>query len=115
MKRIKKYIGQTFVANPRGFISIILLALVGVAAFVPVLTYFYFARDLNTRDTIMNRKNTGVILLDRNNKPFFKFYSAHFESHKPLSQIPKVTQEAIISAEDREFYQHPGFSIKGIV
>src|SRR3989344_3473075 len=115
MKRIKKYIGQTFVANPRGFISIILLALVGVAAFVPVLTYFYFARDLNTRDTIMNRKDTGVILLDRNNKPFFKFYEAHFKDYTPLSQIPKSLQQAVIAAEDREFYSHPGFSIKAIV
>lgn len=114
-KKVTNYFNQAFEANPRGYVSIILLALVGVAAFVPILTYFYFAKDLNAQDTIMNRKDTGVILLDRNNKPFFKFYEAHFKDYTPLSQIPKVLQQAVIAAEDREFYSHPGFSIKGIV
>jgi membrane peptidoglycan carboxypeptidase len=31
-----------------------------------------------------------------------------------FSQIPVVTQRAILAAEDRDFYKHGGFSIKGI-
>jgi membrane peptidoglycan carboxypeptidase len=33
----------------------------------------------------------------------------------PLSQVPVVTQHAVLSAEDRGFYDHGGFSIQGIV
>ena len=32
----------------------------------------------------------------------------------PLSQVPQLTQHAVLAAEDRQFYQHGGFSPKGI-
>ena len=86
----------------------------GVVAFVPIFTYFYFARDLKTPDSIMNRNDTGLILLDRNGEPFFKFYEAKQKTFVPLSEIPQDTKEAIIAIEDKEFYEHPGFSLKGI-
>lgn len=95
----------------------ILLALVAVAgslAFVPVFTYFYFVRDLKSPDAIMNRNDTGLILLDRNEEPFFRFYEAKQKTFVPLSEIPEHTKQAIISIEDKEFYKHPGFSIRGI-
>jgi len=95
----------------------LLLALVtmgGVVAFVPIFTYFYFARDLKSPDSIMNRNDTGLILLDRNSEPFFRFYEAKQKTFVPLSGISKNAQLAIISTEDREFYQHPGFSLRGI-
>lgn len=114
-EKIRNFWDQKFEANTRGFVSIILLALVGVAAFVPILTYFYFAKDLNAQESILNKKDTGVILLDRNNKPFFKFYEAHFKDYTPLSKIPVHFQQAVIAAEDKEFYSHPGFSLKGMV
>jgi membrane peptidoglycan carboxypeptidase len=31
-----------------------------------------------------------------------------------FSEIPVVTQQAMLAAEDREFYNHGGFSIRGI-
>lgn len=83
--------------------------------FIPIFTYLYFAQDLKSKDTIMNRNNTGIVLLDRNGKSFFSFYAAHNTDYVPLSQIPKVAQEAVIEAEDRHFYQHPGFSISAII
>lgn len=93
---------------------IILLSCILLVISVPVLTYFYFARDLSSKESIMNRNNTGVTLLDRNEKPFFTFYSAQYKTEIPISQIPEVMQEAIISAEDKDFYEHPGFSVKAI-
>ena len=31
-----------------------------------------------------------------------------------ITDIPKTTQEAILAAEDRAFYEHGGFSVRGI-
>jgi membrane peptidoglycan carboxypeptidase len=31
-----------------------------------------------------------------------------------FSQIPVITQQAMLAAEDRDFYNHGGFSLKGI-
>ncbi len=82
--------------------------------FVPIFTYMYFARDLSSKESIMNRNNTGVTLLDRHDKVFFSFYQGQLRNLVPLSAIPKVTQQAVMAAEDKDFYSHPGFSIKAL-
>src|SRR3954466_7305044 len=33
----------------------------------------------------------------------------------PLSQIPKVLQEALIATEDRRFYEHHGVDLRGLM
>ncbi|MBI4084806.1 MAG: PBP1A family penicillin-binding protein [Candidatus Levybacteria bacterium] len=83
--------------------------------FIPTATYLYFVRDLSTKESIIAHKSEGILLLDRNGKPFFSFYQAREKTTIPISQIPKLTQEAVISVEDKEFYNHPGFSLRGIV
>lgn len=90
------------------------IAVVTLITFIPIFTYLYFAKDLTSKESIMNRNNTGFILTDRNDKPFFAFYEAYEKEFIPLSKIPKHTQQAVIAIEDREFYTHPGFSIRGI-
>ncbi|MCL4366117.1 PBP1A family penicillin-binding protein [Patescibacteria group bacterium] len=96
----------------------LLVAFFAVTAFfciIPVITYIYFASDLSTKEGLMSHNDTGIILLDRNNQPFFSFYQAKLKKEIPLSTIPKLTQQAIISTEDKDFYSHPGFSIKAIL
>lgn len=54
------------------------------------------------------------MLYDRNGELFFAFNRARPRIFIPLSQVPPHTQQAIIAAEDKDFYSHPGFSIKGM-
>ncbi len=109
----KRFIKFLFGISKRDLLAA-LTAIVIVITFIPVFTYMYFAKDLKTPDGIMNKNDAGVVLLDRNQKPFFTFYQARNRTYVPLNQIPKSMQQAIIAAEDREFYTNPGFSIKGI-
>jgi 1A family penicillin-binding protein len=95
-------------------IGIALLSLTGLFLFIPFFTYTIFATDIDSKDIIMNKNNTGVTLLDNSNMPFFAFYQAKNKSVVPLSSIPIVTRQAVISSEDKDFYSHPGFSISGI-
>lgn len=93
--------------------------LCGAGAFVvfvgiPVFTYAYFAKDLGSKESIITRNEEGVTLLDRRNKPFYTLYDAKKREYVPLDQISENLQEAVVAAEDRDFYEHPGFSIKGI-
>ena len=81
----------------------------------PIFTYLYFIRDLGSKERIANRNNGGVVLLDRNDKPFFTFYEAKTKNVVPLSQIPKVTREAVIAVEDKDFYKHSGISPTSVV
>ena len=81
---------------------------------IPLATYLYFVRDLSSKESIIAHKSEGVLLLDRNDKPFFSFYQARKKTTVPISQIPRFIKEAVISVEDKEFYNHPGFSLRGI-
>lgn len=90
-------------------------AVIAFFAFIPVFTYYYFASDLTSETRLVSHNDRGVTLLDRHGIPFFEFYQAKaYNSNVPISEIPKITQQAIVSSEDKDFYYHHGFSIKAI-
>lgn len=62
-------------------------------------------RDLEVATKIFDRKGTLLyeIYADQNRTPL------------SLSEIPTYVQQATIAIEDRDFYHHQGFSIKGMV
>lgn len=111
---MKKLFSRFFVAYKQEFFLVFVAVIIALIS-VPLFTYFYFSRDLTSKETIMNRNNTGVILLDRNNKPFFTFYSGKVTTVVPLSEIPEHIQAAVIAAEDKHFYSHPGISLSAII
>ncbi|MDR0291203.1 MAG: transglycosylase domain-containing protein [Elusimicrobium sp.] len=49
---------------------------------------------------------------DRNNKLIYEF-SIEKRVMVPLEEIPVDIQNAVLSMEDRDFFKHPGFSVKG--
>lgn len=105
---------RIFAENKRD-IAIALTAVVVFFSTIPIITYIYFTKDLMSKESIMNKNDTGVTLFDSHGRPFFTFYQAKNKAFVPITQIPLYAQQAVIISEDREFYQHPGFSIRGII
>jgi 1A family penicillin-binding protein len=98
--------------------DLLLLVLVLIFFFVvfPVLFVYGFASTkLWSKEQIVAQNATGVVLLDRNNTPYFSFYDGNIREYTPLSKVPQNFQEAVVAAEDKEFYEHPGFSVRGII
>ena len=91
-----------------------LLGLIAILILIPPLTYLYFIRDLSSKANIINHKNAGVILVDRNDKPFFTLYEGRTKNTASISSLPDYIPKAVISVEDKRFYKEPGFSIQGI-
>lgn len=90
----------------------VVIILIGFSSFY---IYYHFARNLKSTEAIMNYKDSGLMLTDRNGKDFFSFYQAKTKKYIPLDQISKNLQNAIIASEDKDFYKHGGFSIQGII
>ena len=82
---------------------------------VPIATYAYYYNDIGDKERLLNRNNTGVVLLDKNGKAFFSTGRAEKRELVPLDQISDVTEDALIAAEDKDFYKHSGFDIFGII
>jgi 1A family penicillin-binding protein len=81
---------------------------------IPPVTYLYFAKDLKNKDSVMNRQQTGLTLMDRTGAEFYSFDLAKSFTYIPISDIPKTAQDGAVATEDKNFYTNPGFSITGI-
>lgn len=91
-----------------------IIGIVIFLVFIPAYTYNTFAGSLDDKSTLMNRNDTGFVLYDRNGTPFFSFDQGKAKTFVPLSQVPQVTQTALIASEDKTFYSNPGFSVLAI-
>jgi len=80
---------------------------------VPIATYFYYYNYISDIDKLLNKNNTGVVLLDRRGKAFFSTGKAEHRDLLKLKDISDDTEHALIAAEDKEFYNHGGFSLTG--
>lgn len=81
------------------------------ALIIPLITFVYFALTMGDMETLMNRNNTGVVLKDIHGETFFSTGNAQHREAVPLSEISEYMQRATIASEDRNFYDHGGFSI----
>lgn len=77
----------------------------------PVLTYAYYYNDIADQDRLMNRNNTGIVLKDKSGATFYEIGKAEQRELVGLDQIADVTEDALVAAEDKDFYKHGGFSL----
>lgn len=98
------------IAVTSGVVAVILVL-------IPLLTYAYFARDIANKERLMNRKDTGVVLVDRHGEEFYRAYGAESSDNKDISleKMPDHVPQALIATEDREFYDHGGYSVKAML
>lgn len=65
--------------------------------------------ELTHKDQIVSTR-----ILDRNGQLLYRIYEDENRTLIPLSQVPTHVIQATVAIEDRDFWQHHGFSIKGI-
>lgn len=81
----------------------------------PIITYAMLYQDISDPERLMNRANTGVQLLDKNEEVFFSTSSNTSLKRLKLDEISDYTEKALISSEDKSFYEHSGVSVRGIL
>lgn len=96
-------------------VAVIGTPIIAFLILTPIFTYVYFANAISDPDRLMNYGNTGVVLLDKNGEAFYSFGTADRGERLPLDQISDYAEKALISAEDKNFYKHSGFSIISIL
>lgn len=81
----------------------------------PIITYAMLYRDISDPERLMNRSNTGVQLADKNGEVFFSTSTSTTLKRLTLDEIADNTEKALISSEDKSFYEHSGISMRGIL
>lgn len=83
--------------------------------FLPA-SFFIFISDLPKLSNLsVNYIPKSTKILDRNGNLLFEIYANQNRTIVPLSKVPKKLQEATIAIEDKDFYRHDGFDVRGIM
>lgn len=102
---------QKLQSKKRVFISIVFLSVISIALFL----YFFIFKTLPSPNELTQKTpQVSTKIYDRNGYVLYKIYKDQNRTIVPLSQIPIHVRLATLAAEDAEFYNHPGFSLKGI-
>lgn len=120
MPRARKHKTATFTKSPLfkkilKYCFFIALFLGASSVVIAGTTNAYFQATIKDKEVLINNKNTGILLLDNKGDPFFSFYNGKRRKYVTLAEISKHAQRAAIVAEDKEFYQHGGISLRGII
>ena len=77
----------------------------------------WFSRDLPNPDKLLDRQIAqSTKIYDRTGQTvLYEIYSEKKRTLVELSDIPEGVKKATIVAEDRDFYKHYGFDLKGII
>jgi len=98
--------------------NIVLGSLAGVVliGFLLAATYvFWVTRDLPSYDTLAHYEPPVTTRLYAGNGTLIGEYARERRLFVPIGQMPEQVKEAFLSAEDKNFYSHPGVDVFGIV
>jgi 1A family penicillin-binding protein len=86
-----------------------------VFIFIPSFSYQWLRTLPNPQ--LLSRRDLEVStkIFDRKGKLLYEIYTDQNRTPITLKDIPLIVQQATIAIEDREFYSHQGFSVKGIL
>ena len=71
-------------------------------------------KDLPNVNEIYNPPKLSTKIYDRNDKLLYQFYENEDRSWVRIDQIPREMILSTLAIEDKDFYQHHGFSLRGI-
>ena len=93
-------------------IAIIVGPILAFLIILPLVTYWYFSKDIADQDRLMNRNNTGIVLYANDGKTeVYRSGRAEHRTLVPLDKMSESVKQAVIASEDKDFYEHSGFSV----
>jgi len=102
-----------FVFSLRLFVGLLLLAVIGSAGMVGL--FWHFGRSLPDYQQLASYEPPTVTRVHAGDGRLLTEFSRQRRVFVPFDAIPKRVVKAFISAEDKDFYEHPGIDIKGIL
>lgn len=82
--------------------------------FLPYVIYTWLAALPNPSMLTRRDLEVSTKIYDRNGALLYEIYADQNRNPIPIDEIPKNIIQATIAIEDRDFYRHNGFSMKGI-
>ncbi|MEK7119095.1 MAG: transglycosylase domain-containing protein [Patescibacteria group bacterium] len=91
------------------------IAVTALFFFFPYNAYRWLTSLPNPQLLVKRDLEVTTKIFDRNGALLYEVYADQNRTPRPLAEIPDVVKQATIAIEDRDFYRHSGFSIRGIL
>lgn len=109
----KKIFAATFFYKLKFFIFGILFSFFVI--FLPLLFVIFASQLPNPYSMSINSIPKTTKIYDRNGNLLYEVYANQNRTIVKLSDVPSYLKNATIAIEDKDFYEHPGFDIRGII
>lgn len=88
-----------------------------VGAFLFLIFYLLILKDLPSPTKLASPTSFPIStkIYDRNNKLLYDIYVEKNRNPIKLSELPSYIKFATIASEDKDFYKHGGFALRGIL
>jgi penicillin-binding protein 1A len=106
VKFILRFFGFLFAAGTTAFV-------VGIAATAGLL--WHFSKDLPDYTQLQNYEPRVMTRVHAADGSLLAEYAKERRLYLPIQAIPKLVTNAFVAAEDKNFYQHPGVDVYGIM
>src|SRR6204780_858024 len=105
MKIILRFLGFLFAAGT-------ILFIVGITAVAGLL--WHYSKDLPDYTQLQDYEPPVMTRVHAADGSLLAEYAKERRLYLPIQAIPRLVTNAFVSAEDKNFYQHPGIDIQGI-
>ena len=96
-------------------VTVLFFSLIAMIVFT-LFSFVIFAKDLPSPNKLTARDSSlSTKIFDRNNKLLYDIYGDKNRALVNWNQLPPNVKNATIAIEDKDFYNHRGFSATGIV
>jgi penicillin-binding protein 1A len=96
-----------------GFKLLVISGLIAISVCVYLL--YYYSRDLPDYSQLANYHPPSVTRIYSRDGNLIEEYALERRVFVPISSVPRSLIEAFIAAEDKNFFEHPGVDIIGII
>ncbi|MFH1561683.1 MAG: PBP1A family penicillin-binding protein [Patescibacteria group bacterium] len=110
---VKKKVPRQIIINQKGFL--VFLFGLGVVILIASGLINFFADFPSPSHLVQMEPTLTTKIYDRNHVLLYKIYRDENRTLVPLEKIPEHLIQATLAIEDKEFYQHHGLSILGIL
>ena len=105
-RRRKKIISTFFIVS---IVGMVLIFIFSIGAFA------WFAKDLPNPNEVQRKDGFSTIIFDRNGKELYDIYADENRIPITIEQVPDNLKHATVAIEDKTFYEHQGYSTRGII
>lgn len=97
------------------FIAVLVLFMVIFGFLASIGLFAWYAKDLPQPDKIADFKGLSTIIYARDGEPLYDIYAEQNLVPVKLEEVPKHLLDATIAIEDKDFFTHKGFSLRGML